>query len=67
LTFERDLAFFDLEATGVDTQRDRIVQVAVIIGGLDRIYVELYDLTYAGDGGTVTYSAEVKIGPCVVE
>ena len=37
------------------------------IGGLDRIYVELYDLTYAGDGGTVTYSAEVKIGPCVVE
>jgi len=30
LTFERDLAFFDLEATGVDTQRDRIVQVAVI-------------------------------------
>lgn len=30
MTFERDLAFFDLEATGTDPQRDRIVQVAVV-------------------------------------
>jgi DNA polymerase-3 subunit epsilon len=30
LKLERDLAFFDLEATGTDPLRDRIVQVAVV-------------------------------------
>lgn len=37
------------------------------VAGLERVYVELDDLTCAGDTGTVTYQPTVKIGPCVTE
>jgi hypothetical protein len=37
------------------------------VGGLERLYVELYDLAGTGDGGDVTYAAKVEIGPCVIE
>lgn len=30
LKLERDIVFLDLEATGVDAARDRIVQIAMI-------------------------------------
>lgn len=35
--------------------------------GLDRGYVEVYDMACAGDGASVTYTATVTLGPCVVE
>jgi hypothetical protein len=35
--------------------------------GLDRIYVEAYDLAGTGDGGSVTYAVTVTLGPCVLE
>lgn len=37
------------------------------VAGMERVYVELDDLTCAGDTGTVTYQPCVKIGPCVTE
>lgn len=37
------------------------------VGGLERLYVEVYDLAGTGDGVDVTYAAKVEIGPCVIE
>ena len=35
--------------------------------GLDRLYVEVFDVVGTGDGVDVTYAPSVSLGPCVVE